>query len=84
MPNRDRSPDEEQWYWDLHQQRAVRATERGAADHLLGPYPTEAAAQAWRERVERRNEAWDDADEQWREGDPDDRSGSRGDATEGN
>jgi hypothetical protein len=32
---------------------------------MLGPYPTRAEAEHWRERVEERNEAWDDADEEW-------------------
>ena len=74
---------DEQWYWDLHQGRAVRGAERGSADHLLGPYPTEAAAQAWRERVEQRNETWDEDDERWHEGAPDEERGSRGGASGG-
>jgi hypothetical protein len=53
------------WYWDLRKQRAVQASERGPADHVLGPYPTREAAEHWRERVELRNEAWDEDDERW-------------------
>jgi hypothetical protein len=58
----------EQWYWDLRLGRAVPASERGPADQVLGPYPSEAAATAWRDRVEERNESWDEDDERWREG----------------
>ena len=58
-------PDEEGWYWDLLNERAVPAAERGFADHMLGPYPTKAAAENWKATSEARNEAWDDADEAW-------------------
>jgi hypothetical protein len=64
-PSTHTSAGDEPWYWDLRRQRAVRASERGPADQLLGPYPTQDAAEHWRERVERRNEAWDDEDERW-------------------
>jgi len=55
------------WYWDMNKRRAVRADERGPGDEVLGPYPSKEAAEHWREKVERRNEDWDDADEQWNE-----------------
>ncbi len=58
-------PHETGWYWDLRQGQAVSALDRGPADHLLGPYATRAAAEHWRERVEARNEAWDEDDEEW-------------------
>jgi hypothetical protein len=58
-------PSTGEWYWDLKRQRAVPAAERGAADHVLGPYASRAAAEHWRDRVEVRNEAWDDDDERW-------------------
>lgn len=54
-----------EWYWDLRRNRAVPADERGPGDDTLGPYPTKAAAEDWRRRVEARNEAWEDADEEW-------------------
>jgi hypothetical protein len=54
-----------EWYWDLRRGRAVPAGERGAADHVLGPYASRDAAERWRDRVEGRNEAWDDDDERW-------------------
>jgi hypothetical protein len=64
---------EERWYWDLRRERAVREDERGPAEDLLGPYPSREAAANWRDRVERRNEAWDEDDERWHG--PDDQPG---------
>jgi hypothetical protein len=46
--------------------RTCRAVSR------LGPYDTPEAARRWRERVDARNEVWDDEDDRWR-GEPDDR-----------
>lgn len=60
------------WYWDLERQVAIPASERGAADHLLGPYPSRAEAENWKAKSEQRNEGWDDADKAWREGTPPD------------
>ena len=56
---------DEQWYWDLKQERAVPASERGPAEDLLGPYPSKADAEHWRERFDERNEAWEQADREW-------------------
>jgi hypothetical protein len=54
-----------EWYWDLVKHRPVRADERGPGDHVLGPYPSESAARQWRDTVEQRNQAWEEADEEW-------------------
>lgn len=54
-----------EWYWDLEKQIAVPADERGPGDHMLGPYPTKGEAENWKATVEARNEAWDDADDEW-------------------
>lgn len=54
-----------EWYWDLERSVAVPAEERGPGDHMLGPYPTKGQAENWRATSEARNDAWDDADEQW-------------------
>lgn len=54
-----------EWYWDLQRGVAVPADERGKADHLLGPYPTKGEAENWKQTVENRNDAWDDADDEW-------------------
>ena len=47
----------------------VPASQRGPGDHMLGPYPSRAEAMNWKAKVEQRNEGWDDADEQWDQGD---------------
>jgi hypothetical protein len=59
---------EQQWWWSLTEGRAVTREERGRDDEVLGPYPSREAAEGWRDRVETRNEAWDEADREW-EGD---------------
>ena len=56
---------DDSWYWDLQQQQAVPADERGAGDHLLGPYATRAEAENWKAKVEARNEGWEEDDEAW-------------------
>lgn len=53
------------WYWDLDRQIAVRADNRGPADHTLGPYPTKAEAENWKATAERRNDIWETDDEEW-------------------
>ncbi|BAN02635.1 hypothetical protein [Ilumatobacter coccineus] len=58
------------WYWDLGRSKAVRADERGPGDDTLGPYDTRGEAENWRSTVDKRNDAWDDADEEW-DGDDD-------------
>jgi len=54
-----------EWYWDLRRNQAVPASERGAGDHVLGPYPSRHDAENWRSKVEQRNEGWDDDDQAW-------------------
>ncbi len=63
------SDDAEPWYFDLRRGIAVRASERGPGEDVLGPYPTRAEALNWRAKVEERNEAWEEADEEWELGD---------------
>ena len=63
-----------EWYWDLNRKIAVPASERGAGDHVLGPYPTRHEAENWQAKVEQRNEGWDDADAAWEHpGEPDEK-----------
>jgi hypothetical protein len=57
--------DTEDWYFDVKRGVAVPASERGHADDLLGPYPSKAAAENWRQTVTTRNDAWDAEDERW-------------------
>lgn len=59
------SDDATEWYWDLRREVAVPADQRGPADDMLGPYPSRAEAENWKAKVAERNEAWDDADEEW-------------------
>jgi hypothetical protein len=54
----------EQWYFDLNRKVAVPASERGPGDHMLGPYPSRADAENWKAKVEERNEAWDEHDQE--------------------
>jgi hypothetical protein len=62
---------DDQWGWDLVKNIAVRWSERGPGDQVLGPYPSRGAAEHWRDRVEQRNTVWDEADEAWRDEDQD-------------
>ena len=34
-------------------------------EYMLGPYPSKAAAENWRDTVAARNEAWDAEDDRW-------------------
>lgn len=54
-----------EWYWDLERKTAVTADERGPGDHTLGPYRTKGEAENWKATAEARNDAWDEADEEW-------------------
>jgi hypothetical protein len=54
-----------EWYWDLDQQLAVPADQRGPGDHTLGPYRTKGEAENWKAKVDTRNDAWDEDDERW-------------------
>lgn len=53
------------WGWDLVKGCAVRWEERGPGDQVLGPYPSQEAAEQWQDKVDARNTAWDDEDERW-------------------
>jgi len=53
------------WYWDLNRKIAVRADNRGPHDHTLGPYGTKAEAENWKAASERRNDIWDNDDDEW-------------------
>lgn len=61
-----------EWYWDLQRKVAVPASERGAGDHVLGPYPSRHDAENWKAKTEERNEGWDRSDEEWERADDDD------------
>lgn len=55
----------EAWFWDLRRSVAVRASQRGLASEVLGPYTSRAEAERWQQTVDFRNETWDDADDEW-------------------
>ena len=57
-----------EWYWDLERGAAVTAAERGPGDQTLGPYPSRNEAEHWQDKVESRNESWDDANDEWETG----------------
>ena len=59
------STDTEEWYFDLRRGEAVPASQRGNAENMLGPYPSKAAAENWRQTVKSRNDEWDAEDERW-------------------
>ena len=55
--------DDTEWYWDLRAQVAVPASERGPATTSSGRTRHGTEAENWKEKVEERNEGWDDADD---------------------
>lgn len=61
-----------QWYWCLTHDRPEPEDERDDVENSLGPYPTEEGARNWREKVEARNEAWEEEDDRWAGADGDD------------
>lgn len=60
-----------EWYWCLEHERAEAADEACGAAQRLGPYRSKEEATHWQERVEARNEAWEEEDRRW-EGDTED------------
>jgi hypothetical protein len=56
------------WYWCLRHRRVEPADEGCANDQRLGPYSSPEEAEHWKDKVEARNEAWDEEDRAW-EGD---------------
>lgn len=53
------------WYWCLRHDRAEEAGAACAADDRLGPYDSKDAAEHWRDKVQARNEKWDQEDRAW-------------------
>lgn len=56
----------QQWFWCQDHDRAEPARTACPRDRRLGPYESKQAAEGWRDRVARRNEEWEEQDEQWR------------------
>jgi len=59
---------EKEWFWCLRHQRPEHAESACEAEQRLGPYPSEEEARKWKDRVEARNDQWDNEDRRW-EGD---------------
>lgn len=58
----------EGWYWCLAHKKAEPAEGGCANDQRMGPYPTAEEATHWKEKVEERNQVWEDEDRRWEEG----------------
>ena len=59
---------EDQQYWFNTYTREVEHPASSDYRKLIGPYASYAEASRALEKAEQRNEAWDEADRQWREG----------------
>jgi hypothetical protein len=56
---------DEQWYWCLQHKAAEPASSACPPDRRLGPYPSRDAAEHWKDTVDARNDAWEQADKDW-------------------
>ncbi|CUU56151.1 hypothetical protein Ga0074812_10735 [Parafrankia irregularis] len=52
------------WWWCMQHQRAENPPD-APGHRRLGPYPTAAAAENWRDELDRRNEDWDEENRRW-------------------
>ncbi len=53
------------WYWCLTHRRAEEEDGGCRPDERMGPYDSREAAEHWKDRVEARNEAWEQEDREW-------------------
>ena len=59
-------PESDTWYWCLRHRRVERAADSTCPpDDRLGPYESQEAAEHWRDRVDSRNQKWEDEDKAW-------------------
>lgn len=58
----------ETWYWCLAHEQVEPADSGCANDQRMGPYPSPEAAAHWKDKVEQRNQAWEEEDERWEGG----------------
>ena len=54
-----------EWFWCLRHRRPESVGEACAAEQRLGPYASAEEARAWKDRVEARNDEWDNEDRRW-------------------
>lgn len=59
---------EDQQYWFNTYTREVEHPASSDYRKLIGPYATRAEAEQALQAAERRNEAWDESDQQWQDG----------------
>lgn len=59
---------EQQWYWCLEHQEVEPADRGCPPDRRMGPYGSREEAANWKDKVEARNEEWEEEDRRW-EGD---------------
>lgn len=53
------------WYWDVDRQVAVRLDNAGRHDVLIGPYATQSDAEVWMPSTTWRGRSSPDADSAW-------------------
>ena len=56
-----------EWYWCMDHGRAEEASEACRPADRLGPYRSKEEAIHWKDRVEARNEEWEEEDRRWEE-----------------
>jgi hypothetical protein len=59
--------EKEEFYWCLKHKR-VEQKGHCSQTWTMGPYDSEQAARSYAERAEERDQAWEDADEEWESG----------------
>jgi hypothetical protein len=52
-----------EWYYCFKDQKVETRDECNQMDRM-GPYPTREAAEHWRDQVDKRNEAWEDDEDE--------------------
>jgi hypothetical protein len=57
---------EDGYFWCLRHERVESGDGMCAAKHRLGPFDTVAEAERALQRVQERNEAWEEEDQRWR------------------
>jgi hypothetical protein len=56
---------DERFYWCRKHGRVETSGAACAAQDLLGPYPSAAAARNWKQQHDAREERWEAQDEEW-------------------
>ena len=53
-----------EWYWCMRHATVEEGVGCRGSERL-GPYPSREAAERWQDKVQERNEAWDEEDRRW-------------------